>query len=412
MQKFWLIFKHEYTRHVFRWRFLLIILSPVLMALSAIILMVLVLLTQINLSPVGYVDHARVIMSNTYPEDVYDPLLRLDFLPYPDEAAARDALDQKAIQAYYVIPADFHQTGKAQLVYKRFPYISLVTTQFTHLLRINLLANTPVEITRRVIEGSWLTIETTADTQLKSVNGLIRIIVPILMAYMVFFAIAQSSGYLVQAFAEERENRTIEILTTSASPSAIINGKLFGMVSVGLTQFLLWGGLPIILLMSFFTLSPVFSDAVNLVSIALLQVHIIASFILICGLIILIIVTFGEFKEGQNIVLYISLPSVLPFLFVNILSADGSSTLAMVLSFFPITASCTLALRLAFTSVPNWQILLGLGVQVLTTIAIFWLTTRAFRKSPLLAEKRVQWKQILTRIGKLRLRKSEARNAE
>ena len=53
----------------------------------------------------GYVDKARIVSS--IPEDVPDGTLR----PYPSESAAKDAMENGEITAYYVIPADYIDTG-------------------------------------------------------------------------------------------------------------------------------------------------------------------------------------------------------------------------------------------------------------------------------------------------------------
>ena len=49
-----------------------------------------------------------------------------------------------------------------------------------------------------------------------------------------------SSGYMMGAIAEEKENRTIEMLTTTVSPSRLITGKILGTVGIGLTIFITW----------------------------------------------------------------------------------------------------------------------------------------------------------------------------
>ncbi len=49
-----------------------------------------------------------------------------------------------------------------------------------------------------------------------------------------------SGGYLLQAVVEEKENRTMEIVITSISPTQLMSGKVIGNLGVGLTQLLIW----------------------------------------------------------------------------------------------------------------------------------------------------------------------------
>lgn len=406
MKKFWLIFTHEYARHVFRWRFLFLLISPSLSGIFFGGVLFAVYAMQVNRDPVGYVDKAHIITTGTFPAGVYtpNPLIQLDFLPYPDELAARKALDQKDIQAYYVIPSDYRQTGNARLVYYQLPFAGS-STLFNNLLRVNLMADQSTAVTHRVITGSRTEIVTTADKQKELINRFLQLGIPIGLSYIMFFSVTLCSGYLVQAVVEEKENRTIEILATSASPVDIITGKIFGLVSVGLTQLVIWIGTPLLFILVLAALFPAFHAAVNWVSIALLLLTIIPTFFLVSTIIVMIIVAFGEYQEGQAITFLVLLPTMLPYLLIETLSVEPSSALAVFLSFFPITAANTLAVRVAFSSVPASQILLSAGLLILCTVASFWLTGKAFKKWMLRSWILIDWKRLHHAVSHARFRK-------
>ena len=76
----------------------------------------------------------------------------------------------------------------------------------------------------------------------------IQVIMPIVAGFVFIIAIFTTSGYLMQAVVEEKENRTMEILLTSLSPGQLITGKIIGISAVGLTQILVWGGLAILII--------------------------------------------------------------------------------------------------------------------------------------------------------------------
>ena len=63
---------------------------------------------------------------------------------------------------------------------------------------------------------------------------------PFLTAFLLFFSIFSSSGFLLRGVAEEKENRIIEILLSSATPFEILTGKIFGLGAVGLMQVVIW----------------------------------------------------------------------------------------------------------------------------------------------------------------------------
>ena len=57
---------------------------------------------------------------------------------------------------------------------------------------------------------------------------------------LLFVSLLMTSGYLVQATAEEKENRVVEVLLAAANPDEILLGKLLGLGAAGLFQTLVW----------------------------------------------------------------------------------------------------------------------------------------------------------------------------
>ena len=49
-----------------------------------------------------------------------------------------------------------------------------------------------------------------------------------------------SSSFLMGTVVEEKENRTVEILTTSISSTQMMGGKIVAVVAISFTQLLAW----------------------------------------------------------------------------------------------------------------------------------------------------------------------------
>ncbi len=62
-----------------------------------------------------------------------------------------------------------------------------------------------------------------------------QIFTPFIAGVMFIVVVMTSGGYLLQAVVEEKENRTMEIVITSVSPSRLMLGKIIGNIGVGLT---------------------------------------------------------------------------------------------------------------------------------------------------------------------------------
>ena len=109
MRKLWIVAKNEYAKIVRKRSF---IFGTLALPIFFIGIMVLGTVAAVGTDqrPVGYVDQAGMQSANAMPSA--DNAQRLKMLPFVDEAAAQTALQNKQIQAFYVLPNDYLQTGK------------------------------------------------------------------------------------------------------------------------------------------------------------------------------------------------------------------------------------------------------------------------------------------------------------
>jgi ABC-2 type transport system permease protein len=422
MNKAWIIIKHEYTRHVFRWRFLMGLLSVPLLCFAVIILTVVALAIQYNRSPVGYVDQAKFIKIDALPNAAVS-LVQYKFLPFTDEASAHEALEKKKIQAYFVLPPDYQATFRVRQVYVKRPN-GQINSQFSDLLALNLLYEQPQNVTQRILAGPILAVQAIAEKKAErpadkstgspssaptdtspdadangsASNRFIRFFIPIAASYILFGAVVSTSGYLTQSVVEEKENRTMEILVTSTSPSAIMNGKIIAMVAIGLTQLMAWCGLPLLGFVILASHFPSLQGAMRWDTLLLSTLTWMATFMLFATLLAMIGATLTGPSEGQQVASMVMLPAMIPYLFINTFIAAPSGPIAMVLTFFPFTAATSLLFRQAFTTVPAWQILVSTGILLFSTAGAFWLAGRVFRFGMLRYGKPIHWKEIIHAI--------------
>jgi ABC-2 type transport system permease protein len=66
------------------------------------------------------------------------------------------------------------------------------------------------------------------------------------------------------------------------------------------------------------------------------------------------------------------------------------------MSFFPLTAPMTIALRIGITTIPAWQIATSIIILVLSAIGAVWLAGRVFRLGMLRYGQRLRWKEIFS----------------
>ena len=116
MRKFWLVAGHEYRNMTRRRSFIWSTIGLPLLIAAATALSVLITTGAGKAIVLGYVDHAGVIAN---PVSAAEQGGDVQFRGFADEASAQASLEAGAIDAYYVLPADYRQTGQVQMYYDR-----------------------------------------------------------------------------------------------------------------------------------------------------------------------------------------------------------------------------------------------------------------------------------------------------
>lgn len=399
MAKFWRVAVHEYLRHVLRRRFLFALLSLPLVIVAMVAVAGISVLIEVNPKPAGYVDAAGWLESLAVePSGEEEGLFsRAELIEFPDEASARSALDQEDIQAYYVIDANYDETGTVRLVAYDDPGEN-VKEAFANLMQRSLLADMPEQISLRVLEGSNVVVRSTTDAREAGAENWFNLILPIFAGVIFIVVINMSGGYLLQAVVEEKENRTMEIVVTSVSPTQLMAGKIVGNLSVGLTQMLVWAFFPAL---GFFILrnQVPFLQAVKIdPQFGWLSVlTLLLAFIMVAALMAMVGATATEAREAQQVAGLFTLPLVMPYWFTSQIMFNPNGAFATALSIIPLTSPLSLPLRAAFTHVPEWQVALSLGLLAASAILAIWLAGRAFRLGMLRYGKRLKLTEIFSR---------------
>ncbi len=397
MNKFWRVALHEYTRHVFRRRFLLALFSvPLLMVFMVVLVIVIVRLNSSG-TPIGYVDHSGLLANPiTQPAPKW-PERFVPMQAYPDEASAKADLEAGKLQGYYIIAADYLQSGKAEQFFLK-EINGMAVQQFDSFLTTNLLSNQPAEIVNRIVNGSNIVVQSVDKSREASKDNFINILLPILAGVLFIVGMSTSSGYLMQTVVEEKENRTMEIMVTSVSPGQLMSGKVIADIAIGATQLLVWAIFIILALVigkSYFPFLGGLKFSGEMVGVIIAVM--VPAFIMISGLMAAVGATVSEGSEGQQVMGLFTIPIWLPYIFITLFIENPNSPLAIALSFFPLTAPMSIALRIGFTTIPTWQVIVSIAILVCSAIGSVWLAGRAFRLGMLRYGQRLRWAEIFSR---------------
>jgi ABC-2 type transport system permease protein len=389
-----LIARHEFWRHVLRRGFLFAVLGlPLLLML--IMGGSIWFFASGAREPMGVVDQAGQLL----PPADYEPAQQrlVPILGYQTETAARQALEQGDIQAYFVVPPEFPGRYEVRLYYLEDPH-EAIHPAFQRYLRASLLQEVEPVVAQRFV-GPVVQVTFVSLAEERGRGNPIAFIVPYLFSLLSVIAIFTTAGYLLQAVVDEKENRTMEILITTVSPTQLMSGKIVGLVGVGLVQLGLWlAGLLILFLVARANLPELAAIQIPLSTVLVAALWFGPFYLLIAALIAAIGISITSVSEGQQATGFISLFSMAPLWFIFIFLNSPNSPLAIALSLIPFTAPISMLVRWQVTEVPAWQLVVSWLLLAGTAVFSLFLVSRLLRVGMLRYGQPLRWREALSAL--------------
>jgi ABC-2 type transport system permease protein len=397
MNKTLLVFKHEFQRTVRRAGFIILTLSLPVTAMLGIGVYRIVSSVQkppAQETKIGYVDGLGGLTQFTTQGTVA-------LIPFDSEGAARQALIQKAIAEYIVIPQDYVAVGTVQL-YTTTQQLSPpdeVTAAITRFISANLLAGKVApDVITRVETPLNVVITTLSSTGAAESQqaGYARFAVPGVFSFLLALSLTISSIYVLQSLGEEKENRLMEVLLSSISTRQLLAGKVLGSGAAGLLQVMVWViSFPLLLWVASSSLTGLASTLQVPPSFWVLGVvYFILGYLLFAVLSACIAAVSSTVREAQGLAGFYGVFCIAPFWFLSLLLLYPTSPIWIALNIFPFSAPVLTMMRLGLTGVPAWQLAASMGVLVLSILGGLLLASKLLRTYLLMYGKRPTLKEI------------------
>ncbi|MDR2972126.1 MAG: ABC transporter permease [Bacteroidales bacterium] len=260
-------------------------------------------------------------------------------------------------------------------------------------------------------------------------------IVGMVCGLIIYFFIFMCAQQVLRGVLEEKTNRIIELLISSIKPMQLMLGKIVGVAMVGLTQFVLWIVLTIILIVGVqFAAPTLFSGSTEMVEATLqtpmpentldsidaqqfiqqhnlfeqIQNYFNFSFttLLLCFLFYFI---FGYLiyaslyaavgsavdaeTDSQQFLLPVTIPLILTIMLIMPISESPNGSLALWMSMIPLTSPVAMLIRLP-SGVPLYELVISMSLCVLFFFFCVWLAARIYRVGILMYGKKNTWKDL------------------
>ncbi len=323
---------------------------------------------------------------------------------YADEETARAALLADEITTLLVIREDYVASGRVTVINKGSGFGAAVIEDsrqaraffVDHLLR-DKIDPALQQRAARPFRIESVTLSQSGETQGGGPLGIVStFVVPYFMGLLLVMTIFTSSGYLLQSIAEEKETRVIEVVLSSVTARELLAGKVIGLGALGLTQILVW-------LLSAWGLNGG-AWALLAISIPLMErpeVLILAVVYYLLGytLYAVLMAAAGSLgttaRESQQIAGIFSLAAAAPYMVSGFLFTNPNAMLARVLSWFPLTGSTMMMLRLPMSEVPAVDIIVSILTLMASIPVVLWAGAKVFRMGLLMYGKRATLPQVI-----------------
>lgn len=250
----------------------------------------------------------------------------------------------------------------------------------------------------------------------KESSSILNIALAYIFGFLIYMFVFLYGNMVMQGVIEEKSNKVMEVMVSSVKPFQLMMGKILGIASVAVTQFVIWvvfilvvGGVAMSLfgvsdMMAAATASAAMDPAAMMGAaempamdgelLAVLStitdpayllrilggflVYFIGGYLLYAAMFAAVGSAVDNEKDTNNLQLPITIPLILAIFVMMSAMQDPHGPLAFWFSLIPFTSPVVMMVRLPY-GVPGWELALSIGLLFVTFIAMVYLAGKIYR---------------------------------
>ncbi len=430
MKKLQLIIVREFLAKVRNKTFIIMtFLSPLLIIGFTALIVFLGKMNNETAKVVAYVDDSELFTDEDFKEN--EQLSFLDFSGMTLEEAKAEALKSNVYGLVYIPKNDSLQliAKKLQFFSSDSPNSSIVRNIERRIeerltkIKLSEMGILPSQIELSKYEVDVKLSNFTGESRSKFVNEM-KAVVGSIAGYFIMLFILIYGTMVMRSVIEEKTSRIIEVIISSVKPFELMMGKVLGTALAGLLQFVVW----IIVITGIFFFLAVFFDVnlaadradmtseqlaalsessgqmqlvfmefmnLPLLSILLLYIfYFIGGFLLYSSLYAAIGAAVDNETDTQQFMMPVIMPLILGIYvgFATVLN-DPHGPISVLFSHIPFTSPIVMLMRIPF-GVPWWELLISMGILILTFIFMIWFASKIYRIGILMYGKKPTYKDL------------------
>ncbi len=430
MKKLQLIIVREFLAKVRNKTFIIMtFLSPLLIIGFTALIVFLGKMNNETAKVVAYVDDSELFTNEDFKEN--EQLSFLDFSGMTLEEAKAEALKSNVYGLVYIPKNDSLQLIAKQLQFfsSDSPNSSIVRNIERRIeerltkIKLSEMGILPSQIEQSKYEVDVKLSNFTGESRSKFVNEM-KAVVGSIAGYFIMLFILIYGTMVMRSVIEEKTSRIIEVIISSVKPFELMMGKVLGTALAGLLQFVVW----IIVITGIFFFLAVFFDVnlaadradmtaeqlaalsessgqmqlvfmefmnLPLLSILLLYIfYFIGGFLLYSSLYAAIGAAVDNETDTQQFMMPVIMPLILGIYvgFATVLN-DPHGPVSVIFSHIPFTSPIVMLMRIPF-GVSWWELLISMGILILTFIFMIWFASKIYRIGILMYGKKPTYKDL------------------
>ena len=322
-----------------------------------------------------------------------------------------DALDADVLagtyDGYLVVPRDLASADRLQYVSKSatdfrvFGVLQGVLGQSIVTARLVKAGIPAANVAALTQPPAFETRQLTASGEKKSSDFLTVLMSGLVLAMIIYMTTLLYGQAIGRSVLIEKTSKTVEIMLSSVRPMDLLFGKILGKALASLVQYGFWVIISTLVLR---LLKQVFGINVNLSfgasTLGFLVLFFLLAFFLYCSL----YAALGAASEDEQHLSQLAWPVIvfliIPIVLISSIISSPNAPFAVALSLFPLTAPIVMFMRIIVGTVPAWQILLSVGLMLVTIALVIWLSAKIFRVALLMTGKRFKFAEVI-RLARL-----------
>lgn len=360
-----------------------------------------------------------------------------DYPPVSIEEAKRDFYNTDYTAILWV-PQNLLTSKKAVLLFKKHPGMAVqerIRSSIEDVLYENQLEAQGIDLAK--VDAAHIAVNIVTEKQTESgtaerSNTGVNMAIGFGSGILIYIFIFLYGVQVMRGVIEEKTSRIVEVIISSVKPFQLMMGKIVGIAMVGLTQFVLWVVLTMILagigqatiLKDFSDLSnpalkqdvvpnmpnqispqqninyseaaELFKDIKNinyaLILFAFLF-YFLGGYLLYSAMFAAVGSAVDSESDTQQFMMPITMPLVISFIAAQFIMQNPESPLAFWFSIIPFTSPVVMMVRLPF-GVPMWEFALSMALLILAFIFMTWLAGKIYRTGILMYGKKISYKEL------------------